>query len=237
MWWSLSVVFVHSCPKLILSYNGKLKEGLDLVFLSGTQIFTMENLLDVSDVSTWSISARWVASRACNIFSHAEREHSAAHRLAGRTERSRQAPGEERSRHQLAVPGEERHIQRFSSRRCSTNVELTEWIKLAPLQNGFTPLYMAAQENHLEVVRYLLENEGNQSIATEVGRRVDLHLNLQHCCKPRILLSPEFPLFHLGWLHSTGYCSPAGPQLGGLFVAGARHKGESPPPSAAHRSP
>lgn len=36
------------------------------------------------------------------------------------------------------------------------------------LQNGFTPLYMAAQENHLEVVRYLLENEGNQSIATEV---------------------------------------------------------------------
>lgn len=36
------------------------------------------------------------------------------------------------------------------------------------LQNGFTPLYMAAQENHLEVVRYLLENDGNQSIATEV---------------------------------------------------------------------
>lgn len=36
------------------------------------------------------------------------------------------------------------------------------------LQNGFTPLYMAAQENHLEVVRYMLENEGNQSIATEV---------------------------------------------------------------------
>uniref|UniRef100_A0A8C5BPJ8 Ankyrin 2a, neuronal n=1 Tax=Gadus morhua TaxID=8049 RepID=A0A8C5BPJ8_GADMO len=40
---------------------------------------------------------------------------------------------------------------------------------VCPLQNGFTPLYMAAQENHLEVVRYLLENEGNQSIATEVG--------------------------------------------------------------------
>ncbi len=36
------------------------------------------------------------------------------------------------------------------------------------LQNGFTPLYMAAQENHLDVVRYLLENDGNQSMATEV---------------------------------------------------------------------
>lgn len=35
-------------------------------------------------------------------------------------------------------------------------------------QNGFTPLYMAAQENHLEVVRFLLENSASQSIATEV---------------------------------------------------------------------
>lgn len=36
------------------------------------------------------------------------------------------------------------------------------------VQNGFTPLYMAAQENHLEVVRFLLENSASQSIATEV---------------------------------------------------------------------
>lgn len=35
-------------------------------------------------------------------------------------------------------------------------------------QKGFTPLYMAAQENHLEVVKFLLENGANQSIPTEV---------------------------------------------------------------------
>ncbi|EPQ10015.1 Ankyrin-2 [Myotis brandtii] len=41
--------------------------------------------------------------------------------------------------------------------------------KVASEQNGFTPLYMAAQENHIEVVKYLLENGANQSTATEDG--------------------------------------------------------------------
>jgi len=36
------------------------------------------------------------------------------------------------------------------------------------LQNGFTPLYMAAQENHAEVVKYLLANGANQALSTEV---------------------------------------------------------------------
>lgn len=36
-------------------------------------------------------------------------------------------------------------------------------------QNGFTPLYMAAQENHDSVVKYLLANGANQSLATEDG--------------------------------------------------------------------
>lgn len=62
--------------------------------------------------------------------------------------------------------------------------------KLAPLQNGFTPLYMAAQENHLEVVRYLLENEGNQSIATEVGWCVKTPASVLW---PSIPFWPEFP--------------------------------------------
>lgn len=36
-------------------------------------------------------------------------------------------------------------------------------------QNGFTPLYMAAQENHDSVVRFLLSHGANQSLATEVS--------------------------------------------------------------------
>lgn len=38
----------------------------------------------------------------------------------------------------------------------------------SPSQKGFSPLYMAAQENHLEVVKFLLENGANQSLPTEV---------------------------------------------------------------------
>ncbi|KAH0615932.1 hypothetical protein JD844_026587 [Phrynosoma platyrhinos] len=41
-------------------------------------------------------------------------------------------------------------------------------------ENGFTPLYMAAQENHIEVVKYLLENGANQSTATEIEDGIDL---------------------------------------------------------------
>lgn len=36
-------------------------------------------------------------------------------------------------------------------------------------QNGFTPLYMAAQENHDQVIKLLLSNGANQSLATEVN--------------------------------------------------------------------
>ena len=36
-------------------------------------------------------------------------------------------------------------------------------------QNGFTPLYMAAQEDHDGVVRQLLASGANQSLATEDG--------------------------------------------------------------------
>lgn len=41
-------------------------------------------------------------------------------------------------------------------------------------QNGFTPLYMAAQENHDQVVKLLLSNGANQSLATEVNICIQL---------------------------------------------------------------
>lgn len=47
-------------------------------------------------------------------------------------------------------------------------------------QNGFTPLYMAAQENHDRVVKYLLANGANQNLATEV-RSIKIITYLQYC--------------------------------------------------------
>lgn len=41
-------------------------------------------------------------------------------------------------------------------------------------QNGFTPLYMAAQENHDSCVKYLLSKGANQSLATEVSQFLSL---------------------------------------------------------------
>lgn len=48
-------------------------------------------------------------------------------------------------------------------------------------QNGFTPLYMAAQENHDEVVTYLLQNNANQSLATEVNSSKIRNIKILQC--------------------------------------------------------
>jgi len=55
----------------------------------------------------------------------------------------------------------------------------------AQSQNGFTPLYMAAQENHDSVVKYLLSKGANQTLATEVRvKRCFINVlstNSRHC--------------------------------------------------------
>lgn len=55
--------------------------------------------------------------------------------------------------------GQEEVVQLLVQRGASVN---------AQSQNGFTPLYMAAQENHDSVVKYLLSKGANQTLATEV---------------------------------------------------------------------
>ena len=46
------------------------------------------------------------------------------------------------------------------------------------LQNGFTPLYMAAQEGHVDVVRTLLTKGANQQCTTEVSDQHSFKLAL-----------------------------------------------------------
>lgn len=50
------------------------------------------------------------------------------------------------------------------------------------VQNGFTPLYMAAQENHYEVVQFLLANGANQSITTDVRCAYTLVISYEYDC-------------------------------------------------------
>lgn len=112
---------------------------------------------------------------------------------------------------------------------------------------------MAAQENHLEVVRYLLENDGNQSIATEVSeekqintlRRWSVTITMifffctpnPFCVNVNVSTFPLFSVLLQGWLHPTCHRTPAGSQRSGVPAAGARHERQSAPARLAHRGP
>ena len=60
----------------------------------------------------------------------------------------------------MSSAGQEEVVRLLVEHGASVNVQS---------QNGFTPLYMAAQENHDNVVKFLLANGANQSLATEVS--------------------------------------------------------------------
>ncbi|KOB78843.1 Ankyrin 2, isoform AA, partial [Operophtera brumata] len=57
-------------------------------------------------------------------------------------------------------------------------------------QNGFTPLYMAAQENHDAVVKFLLANGANQSLATE---KHGLAMDSPRSTAPPVPVTSELP--------------------------------------------
>uniref|UniRef100_A0A8C6LN22 Ankyrin 1 n=1 Tax=Nothobranchius furzeri TaxID=105023 RepID=A0A8C6LN22_NOTFU len=75
--------------------------------------------------------------------------------------------------HIAALAGQEKVVAELA--RYGANVNAQSHIfafmcgVFVPQQKGFSPLYMAAQENHLEVVKFLLENGANQSLPTEDG--------------------------------------------------------------------
>ena len=65
--------------------------------------------------------------------------------------------------HIASLAGQEEIVKILVQTRAKVNVQS---------QNGFTPLYMAAQENHANVVKFLLSNGASQSLATEVSQSV-----------------------------------------------------------------
>jgi len=79
-------------------------------------------------------------------------------------------------------------------------------------QNGFTALYMAAQENHVDVVRCLLLHSANQTLATE-ARLVYSTLSSSTCFLHSLLgFLPYYPSNSLSYLlsmptHSARYSS------------------------------
>ena len=60
-------------------------------------------------------------------------------------------------------------VEFFCTQYAPKYTALTCMIHYFVLQNGFTPLYMAAQEGHVDVVRTLLSRGANQQVTTEVS--------------------------------------------------------------------
>lgn len=60
---------------------------------------------------------------------------------------------------QIVIAGQEEIVKVLIENNASINIQS---------HSGFTPLYMAAQENHCSIVELLLRNDANQLLVTEV---------------------------------------------------------------------
>ena len=63
--------------------------------------------------------------------------------------------------HITSLAGQEEIVKILVQNHAKVNVQATS--------GGFTPLYMAAQENHVDVVKYLLANGASQTLSTDDG--------------------------------------------------------------------
>lgn len=110
-------------------------------------------------------------------------------------------------------------------------------------QKGFSPLYMAAQENHLDVVKFLLENGANQSLPTEACHSITFYFQTSYLYVLFLrtwTFSPvegaDLLFLPSGRLHATGSGAPAGPRERGGTAHQLWNQREGPTSCAAHRS-
>lgn len=99
-------------------------------------------------------------------------------------------------------------------------------------QQGFTPLYMAAQENHVELCRVLLANGAKSNVTTDVSVTVRVCVLVVLICSIISFYSYDDAQLHVytvvdvGWIFAPCRGLATGSREGRRSVTGAGEQGQ-----------